>query len=225
MTTQTEPRFFSEFKKSAVTELLAKSVGIIAKGKDCIAICLNAPSVLYTFLRDDNEAKVFLWGISGTEAAKRDFLSELNSFMIAFRKLFSPRDLNLAVVSEFISEYLQENLYSRRSEKPLALEFFLMQLSCKGEIFYTVIDFMGETKSWGAESNFIVIGCTDRKAREKINAALSDMKLDGLSAEELQASLRSLTSDFGGESFEAELSLGPEEEPKEKPGPGAEEKS
>lgn len=203
--TDTADRFWSDIKKETAASLLTGSVGMVAKGKNCVIIYTRSPNTIFIPIRNDDEAKLLLWGLGGTGSDAREFTSELNQFLTIFKIDVSPRDINLALVSDFISTYLTENLYKRKSERALALEFILGQVS-DGEAAFSLIDFKGEVKLWGPGSRFFIIGGAGKK-RDELRAALSKLKFQNLYRKRLAAALKPLLRGFRGDTQFAEFFL------------------
>lgn len=203
--TETTDRFWSQIKTDIAAPLLADSIGVIARGKDCWVIHIKSPNTVFVPIRTDSEARVFLWGLGGTETDAREFLSEFTHFLHLFKNDVSPRDINIALAGDFIGAYLAENLYKRKSERPLALEFILGQFSDE-EISFSLIDFKGENKRWGIGERFAFIGCAGEK-RNKLRRTLSGLKLRNLNAKKLAAVLKSLMGRFKGDTLFSEFTI------------------
>lgn len=207
MATKEGAKFFSETKTRLIKSLLSKAIGLVVRGKDGIVIHLKSKGVITGVnISSLDESHLCVWGISGLEAETRSFKAELTAFWDEFGHALSLRDLNISVLSDFVSSYLAESLFSRTSERPSALEFILCETSRQG-ISCAIIDFMGESRSVGEKDSFAIVGCTNKKRKEKITKALIKLGPENIPVKELSIALESLTKDFEGEPFTLELAV------------------
>lgn len=199
-----------EVKKETINSLLSDRVGLIIKGKNCVVVAIKSP-ITVNILRYPGEdlghcpehsgknAKLFIWGLGDSVAAKRSFGIEFGRFENELRNKFSYRDLNFVMLNDFISGYLRKNLYNRESDEPLALEFILAEIALDG-ITFSVINFDGDSK-FLKESSFAIIGCTSDKVKEELTKSLDGLNLGNLSAKEISESVQPLLKKFKGDFF------------------------
>ncbi len=210
-----------EAKKEIINSLLLDRAGLIIRGKDCVVVAIKSPTTVNIFRYPGEglghfgkNAKLFIWGLSGSVAAKRSFEIELGRFENELKNRFSYRDLNFVMLNDFISGYFRENLYNRKSDEPLALEFILAEITLESMTF-SVVNFDGDSRFF-KESNFAVIGCADDKRKKELTESLDSLNLDNLSAEEINKLVQPLLKKFKGDFFLISFSLKTKRPPKRK---------
>jgi len=218
-----------EAKKETINSLLADRVGLIVRGNNCVVVAIKTPVTVnilrypgegpeHFSQRSGKDTKLFIWGISGSVAARRSFGIELGRFENELRNKFSYRNLNFAMLNDFISRYLRKNLYSRGSDEPLALEFILAEVASTSMTF-SIVNFDGDSRFF-RESSFALVGCTCGKEREELTKSLDSLNLSTLSARRITESIQPLLEKFRGDFFSISFSL-KERTPKRKNEPRA----
>ncbi len=215
-----------EAKKEAINSLLSDRTGLIIRGKNCVVVAIKSP-VIVNVLKHPGEGlehssqstKLFIWGLGGSVAARRGFGIEFGRFENELRNRFSHRDLNFVMLNDFISGYLRKDLYSRKSDEPLALEFILAEITLSSMTF-SIINFDGDSRFF-KESSFTVIGCTGDKEKKELTESLNSLNLGNLSAKEISELVQPLLEKFKGDFFLISFSLKSRKAPKQKNKPRA----
>jgi len=187
----------SEAKRTLTNSLLSDRFGIVVAGKRCIVAAIKSDSL---FARDsDPNSGVLLTvlGLAGSETQKRECEAELNHLESALKSTFSARDLNLFLVQDFLCCYLEQNFYSSKSEKPLALELILVEVAVN-ELLVSTIKFDGEAQPFGDKSGIRIIGCTDPEKRKKVQECFEGKNLGEMPVKELEVLVQHITTFFEG---------------------------
>jgi len=160
-------------KKRNADALLADKVGMVIKGKDCVVVVLKSENIIELVRMPEKGIDLSIWAVCGTTADKRKFENMFRQFESELKYYLSERDLNVKMVHDLVSSYLDARFLTRQYEKANALEFILAEITASTMTFY-VIYCDGNSCSLNdiAGTDLTIIGCGGDEKREKLRTRL-----------------------------------------------------
>ena len=208
----------SEDKIEEILYRLSRQVGLFVLGDNALVFISKAQASLVKDFQLSPERQLIIFAISDLKTDLREFQVIFSKIGDAISNIFSPRELNLELVSDFISYYINSRIYGHQDKAP-AIEFVLVEFLKETKTSKTVsvsvrpINFMGECQEL-SDGRSAILGCTYRESNEQLIKKLKQNKILKLAPDEIENKFREVIESFkdmkdeNGESlsFEGEYS-------------------
>jgi hypothetical protein len=149
-------------KAENIKALLAGRFGILISGKKCITVILKDTNLMEASINLPGGTTIYVMAICGSAIDSRNFEGEFRQLQDYLKNVFSIRDLNMFLVRDFISDYLSSEFYNRRSDRPVALEFIVGEVT-NSAISFCAVGYDGNMRD--GDSRISVIGCESEEER------------------------------------------------------------
>lgn len=184
-------------KVKNIEALLRNQVGLIVSGKDCIVVATKSDFTLQAYEQPNGDSHLFIWAVSGSASEIERFEEGFRSLASAVETRFSKRDMNVYIVKDFVSAYLSARFYNRKSDKPVALEFILGEITKQRVVFF-VVSYDGNLRKLEGSDRVSVIGCANDAQRQELTKLMAKNNLSKMSSVAILKIIEPLLGKFAG---------------------------
>lgn len=188
-------KLLSELKLESARKGLEKTIGLVIKTPNSMIVFLRANKTVSLAFTPRPTSKVFVFAVASSITDGKDFESLVRGFSSRNKNTFSPKELNMAFLSDFLSNSLKSYIYDNKSQRPWPIEMVVMQI--EGYRFgMHFIDYHGDIILPSGNFQVCIFGCTDEAERLRIRESLEKLLASQPSAGQVKTATLALTNEY-----------------------------